>query len=183
MNKSDLKDGMVVRLRNRDVRVIWNNDLYKIYPDKLSSYNDLSNYNDDLKHAYDGNYKNLDIMKVVYDNELIWERNEVDWSKVRVGTKVLYSDDNEKWFKGYYINYIDINTNPHYVLNSDRDLVGDSKYCKLEEEPKEEVTLDGIDKELDSYCVKNNKICNQRCGPCVTEYIFKNYNLTRKDNK
>lgn len=30
---------------------------------------------------------------------------------------------------------------------------------------------------------KNNKSCDQACGPCVTKYILDNYDVTRKDNK
>lgn len=33
------------------------------------------------------------------------EKEEVDWSKVPIDTKVLVSDDNENWDRGYFAGY------------------------------------------------------------------------------
>lgn len=33
------------------------------------------------------------------------EKEEVDWSKVPIDTKVLVSDDNENWVRGYFAGY------------------------------------------------------------------------------
>lgn len=149
MNKSDLKDGMVVELRNGEKRVIWGKDLYEIFALKLSVCNCLNNYNDDLNHTCTDDKRNLDIMKVSYGDELLWER--VDWSKVPVGAKVLYSYDDKEWFEGYYLNYFPKNVKPHYILNLKRNISSDFIYCKLAEEPKEEVTAEELNNNWNEY--------------------------------
>ena len=77
MTKSDLKDGMVVKLRNEDKRLVLCGKLLA-----LKGYDNISSYTDDLKNKNDSNY---DIIKV-YNNHaynideifkslsLIWER-------------------------------------------------------------------------------------------------------------
>lgn len=88
MNKSALKNGMHVKLRDGSIR-----EYYKGYFIGVE-YNELGCidfYDIDLKHNTESE---LDIMKVFdEDNNTIWEREEVDWSKVPVGTKVKVSDD------------------------------------------------------------------------------------------
>lgn len=55
--------------------------------------------------------------------------------------------------------------------------------CKLVKDPKEKVTSGDINKEMVKYCKEHSVNCNDLCGICATEYILKNYNVTRKDNK
>lgn len=182
MNKKDLRDGMYVKLKDGSLR-----EYYKGYfigvEYKEHSYIDF--YDIDLKHnTSDG----LDIVKVFNENKnTIWEREEeVDWSKVPVGTKVLVSDNENNWYEHLFIDY-EINLNDEIIKFKAIDIkskqIHSWKYCKLAEEPKEEVTFDDIDKKLDFYCINHNKICDQACGPCVTKNILENYNVTRKDNK
>lgn len=178
MNKSDLKNGMHVKLRNGSIR-----EYYKGYFIGVE-YNELGYidfYDIDLKHNTESE---LDIMEVFdEDNNTIWEREEVDWSKVPVGTKVLVSANEIDWFTSYFIKKLSpIEDTNFYVINIKGEL-NEWEYCKLAEEPKEEVTFYDVNKKMDSYCEKNNKSCDQACGPCVTKYILANYNLTRKDNK
>lgn len=180
MKKNDLKNGYVVDLRvNGYRRVVLFNELLI---DGTGGYERASSliekYRDDLTHRSDSN---LDIMKVYdEDMDLIWEREEVDWSKVPVGTKVKVSDDEIEWFNVYFIKKLSpIEDTNFYVINAEGKL-SDWSYCKLAEEPKEEVTFYDVNKKMDSYCEKNNKSCDQACGPCVTKNILDNYNLTRK---
>ena len=70
MNKSDLKNGMIVVLRRGVTRVIIGKCLVD---DDVNICNILENYNDDLTHM--NNCKNEDIMKIEYGSEIIWERN------------------------------------------------------------------------------------------------------------
>ena len=88
MNKSDLKNGMIVILRRGVTRVIIGKCLVD---DDVNICNILENYNDDLTHM--NNCKNEDIMKIEYGGEVIWER-KVEWDKVPFGTKV------RAWWKG-----------------------------------------------------------------------------------
>ncbi|WP_434793118.1 hypothetical protein TPDSL_23080 [Terrisporobacter petrolearius] len=184
MNKTYLKDGMVVELRNGKKEVVWVNDLYEIHALQLTVTNCLNNYNDDLYYTFTDDKRSLDIMKVSYNNELLWKREkEIDWSKVPVGTKVLVSANEKDWFTSYFIKKLSpIEDTNFYVINI-RGELNEWEYCKLAEELKEEVTFDDIDKKLDFYCINHNKICDQACGPCVTKNILENYNVTRKDNK
>lgn len=178
MNKSDLKNGMHVKLRNGSIR-----EYYKGYFIGVE-YNELGYidfYDIDLKHNTESK---LDIMKVFdEDNNTIWEREEVDWDKVPVGTIVKVSDDKIEWFNAYFIKKSSPIT-AFYVISAEGKL-SDWAYCKLAEQAKEEVTFYDIEKEMNQYCDDQNedRICQQECDTCGIKYILANYNLTRKDNK
>lgn len=88
MNKSDLKNGMIVVLRRGVERVIIGKCLVD---DDVNICNILENYNDDLTHM--NNCKSEDIMKIIHGDKIIWER-KVDWKNVSFGTKV------RAWWKG-----------------------------------------------------------------------------------
>ena len=182
MNKSDLKDGMVVTLRHGEECLIVNDMLIK---NNFRFNMFLEEYNEDLTHKKS---KNRDIVKVQDFNKesVLWERGkEVDWSKVPVGTKVKVSDDEIEWFNAYFIKKLSpIEDTNFYVINAEGKL-SDWAYCKLEEKPKEEVTFYDIEKEMNQYCHDQNedRICQQECDTCGIKYILANYNLTRKDNK
>lgn len=180
MNKSALKNGMHVKLRDGSIR-----EYYKGYFIGVE-YNELGYidfYDIDLKHNTESE---LDIMKVFdEDNDTIWEREEIDWSKVPVGTKVLVSANEIDWFTSYFIKKLSpIEDTNFYVINIKGEL-NEWEYCKLAEEPKEEVTFYDIEKEMNQYCHDQNedRICQQECDTCGIKYILANYNLTRKDNK
>ena len=187
MNKSNLKNGMHVKLRGGSIR-----EYYKGYFIGVE-YNELGYidfYDIDLKHNTESE---LDIMEVFdEDNNTIWEREkEVDWSKVPVDTKVLVSDGGKYWYKRYFMKYGDgmYYTFPDGLTSwsaNEEDGVIKWKYYKLAEKPKEEeVTFYDIEKEMNQYCHDQNedRICQQECDTCGMKYILANYNLTRKDNK
>ena len=99
MNKSDLKNGMIVVLRRGVTRVIIGKCLVN---DDVDICNILENYNDDLTHI--NNCKSEDIMKIEYGGKVIWER--VDWNKVPFGTKVRAWDyDDEYKLEGRLLYY------------------------------------------------------------------------------
>lgn len=91
MTKNDLKDGMIVELRNGDKRLILLNKFYKLTGEKIVNADSFEN---NLKH---NKYKNLDIIKV-YNTEgynltniffqdnltLIWERKEKSESEINL---------------------------------------------------------------------------------------------------
>lgn len=179
MNKSDLKDGMVVTIRGGQQCILIERNLFK---NNFTLNSTLFDYNEDLTHKKN---KNNDIVKVFDIGKLkeLWKREEVDWSKVPVGTKVKVSDDEIEWFNAYFIKKSSPIT-AFYVISAEGKL-SDWSYCKLAEKPKEEVTFYDIEKEMNQYCHDQNedRICQQECDTCGIKYILANYNLTRKDNK
>ena len=102
MNKSDLKNGMIVTLRRGVTRVIIGKCLVD---DDVNICNILENYNDDLTHM--NNCKSEDIMKIIHGDKIIWER-KVDWKNVPFGTKVrAWDDDEEDKVVGKFLDYDD----------------------------------------------------------------------------
>ena len=100
MNKSDLKNGMIVTLRREVERVIVGKYLFDEQGDTTGTIN---NYNDDL--TYMNNCTSEDIMKIEYGGKVIWER--VDWDKVPFGTKVRAWDYEEEKLVGRFLDYDD----------------------------------------------------------------------------
>lgn len=113
MKKSDLKDGMIVELRNGDMCIVMGNKLLD-----TSSYTYVDGYEDDLT---EGCLENLDIVKVYEDRnmrsledrykkdrlKLIWEREkEVDWRTVKFGTKVRVWDDEGEKYESVFLEYV-----------------------------------------------------------------------------
>lgn len=180
MNKSDLKNGMHVKLRNGSIR-----EYYKGYFIGVE-YNELGYidfYDIDLKHNTESK---LDIMKVFdEDNNTIWEREEVDWSKVPIGTKVLVSDNENNWYEHLFIDYRNNEEFKFKAVDIKSRQIHNWKYCKLAEEPKEEVTKEELKEEYldfmepESYGYE----CDEDEIECLTEWILDYYNVTRKDNK
>ena len=100
MNKQDLKDGMIVRTRGiKDEYYefyILNSKFYSKVDSEENkdfiveaSILEMSDFNNDLTHK---KYKNYDIIKVFYDNKMIWER-PLDWVKIAFGAEVVAYDD------------------------------------------------------------------------------------------
>ena len=198
MKKSDLKDGMVVELRKGTRLMLINDYLHN----EMHEYN-FNNYNEYLIHHQNVNildivkvyiidisnikemFKSIKLKDMLADEflKLIWEREEIDWSKVPVGTKVLVSANEIDWFTSYFIKKLSpIEDTNFYVINIKGEL-NEWEYCKLAEEPKEEVTFYDIDKEMHQYCYDHSEMCNRKCDNCGMKYILDNYNVTRKDDK
>lgn len=184
MNKSDLKNGMHVKLRNGSIR-----EYYKGYFIGVE-YNELGYidfYDIDLKHNTESK---LDIMKVFdEDNNTIWEREEVDWSKVPIGTKVLVSNNENNWYEHLFIDYRNNEEFKFKAVDIKSRQIHNWKYCKLAEEPKEEVTVEKLETGLKQFCTKKiydyhgNCDCKYGEKSCEFKWLLANYNLTRKDNK
>lgn len=106
MIKADLKDGMIVEVREGYECIVLHNKLLKWdeghYYKRITH---LDNYREDLKHNRN---ELIDIMKVYdRDHNLIWERDETDWSKVAVDTKVIVSCLRFDTHKRYFAKYED----------------------------------------------------------------------------
>lgn len=154
MNKKDLKDGMIVRLRNGICYCILHNDILKKDEEegKYEIIMNLNKYNDDMTFDKD---EILDIMKVYdFNMKILWKRKEIDWSKVPHDTKVLVAiinyENDEEWTKRYFESY-----NPEDEYPFRTYIAGQTswtsegehskwKYCKLAEGEYERLQNEGI---------------------------------------
>lgn len=110
MRKDDLKNGMIVKTKNGDFYLVFNGNLYN--PISMTKhFIGLSDYDDDLKRYFASHefdivevYPNSEIM---YNNvEPIWSRSTIDWSAVKIGTRVKAKDEgNDEWVEGQFIQY------------------------------------------------------------------------------
>lgn len=191
MNKNDLKNGMFFEMRNKSRFLILNNEIYlegiNLYEYSSNLHYFLVSYNDDMRSMNDNEY-DIMIVKDVDDN-VIWERREVDWSKISVDTKVLVRNSKDgEWRRRYFSEYKD---GRFYTF----DMGGTSwsasnktswRECKLAEEPKEEVTVSGKDlfKAFRTMCESHDRCdcCDYDDSDekCVFRWISDNYNITKK---
>lgn len=154
MNKKDLKDGMIVRLRNGICYCILHNDILKKDEEegRYEIIMSLNKYNDDMKSDKD---EILDIIKVYDSNmKILWKRKEVNWSEVPRDTKVLVAiinyENDEEWTKRYFESYNPKDEYPFstYIAGqtswSSEGEHGRWKYCKLAEGEYERLQNKGI---------------------------------------
>ena len=170
MRKQDLKDGMVVELRNGERNIILNGKVMSFI-----SFTSLDGYNNDLT---DKNTSRLDIVKVFSSDidilndiktvsNVIWERKkEVDWSKVPIGTKVICWDDCDKKYEGIFLRYKETeDIYPFYVfVPGDEEVVW--KHCEVNSE------------EIESYDIEQEWFKSD--GDDFYEWLFKNFHVIRK---
>ena len=127
MNKSDLKNGMIVTLRRGAERVIIGRFLFD---EEGTITSKLDYYNDDL--TYTNNCTSEDIMKIEYGGEIIWER--VDWEKVPFGTKVRAWDcdeEDEDKVVGRFLYYKEGYEYPYLIfIESEEDVIS-YRYCEI----------------------------------------------------
>ena len=126
MNKKDLKNFMVVKLRNGYKKIFLDNRFLNGV-----TYS-IGEYDDDLKYHERTKNNDLDIVEVYrvielsddlesllddWNLELIWEREEeVDWTKVEFGTPVLVKSPYEsEWKEGVFLEFNDEFTSPFMV--------------------------------------------------------------------
>ena len=124
--KSDLKTGMVVELANGNKYMVLTGDLPThhygrqniLFVDGGSGFITGKNYNEEMIYERNNGYNIVAVYStflrgisyVINDtNEstLIWKRKqEVNWSKVAIDTKVLVKDDgNDKWKRRYFAGF------------------------------------------------------------------------------
>ena len=135
MNKSDLKNGMIVVLRRGVTRVIIGKCLVD---DDVNICNILENYNNDLTHM--NNCNSEDIMKIEYGGKVIWERG-IEWKNVPFGTKVrAWWKGNEKTKQvGRFLAYDDDDTELPFLVFIEH--IPDTNwfdYCEIIEEEEDE---------------------------------------------
>ena len=203
MVKSDIKNGMSFKTRYGDKCYIIDSKVYR-NSDKDESIlglwgsleECLESYNDELLVLYASPH-GADIMEV-YDteNNLVWERQEIDWTKIPVDTKVLVRNShNHRWDKRYFAKYENgkvftfINGYSSWsVINTN--YITSWKYARLAEteEHRKEVTLQEIEKTFTKFCKNQRKVsCGRGCSECIyigtsckIKWLLDNYNVTKK---
>ena len=134
MNKSDLKNGMIVTLRRGAERVIIGKYLFDEQGDTTGTIN---NYYDDL--IYMNNCKSEDIMKIIHGDKIIWER-KVDWKNVPFGTKVrAWWEDSKVKYTGRFLAYDDNDTELPFLVFIEH--IPDTNwygFCEIIEEGEDE---------------------------------------------
>lgn len=194
MQKSDLKDGMIVKYRNGKKRMFVNNILLS-----TNNYNVLDNYREDLTNEAIDTHDIVEIFEFEegsledllhnYTLKPIWKRDETDWSKVPFGTRVRVWDEEtygEK-FEGKFLEYApEHDEYPFRVYTEEDKDIGLWGHCELIEEPKEEITYEEVYENYTVDCNKWNDAhkscmgCINFADDCAIKFILNNYNVTRK---
>lgn len=196
MVKSDIKNGMSFKTRYGDKCYIIDSKVYK-KSDKDESILGLWGSLEECLKSYDNELlvhespHGADIMEV-YDieNNLVWERQEIDWSKIPRDTKVYVRQNQEDgWELRYFTKY---ENNKFYTYSNGRTFWSDSfvdlekwNYCELAEteEPKKEVTLEDL---REKHNKEHRKHSCTRCyynkydENCMFAWLLDNYNVTEK---
>lgn len=195
MKKSDLKNGMIIELRKGTRLIIIENYAYSDLHDYSLNHfdNELNHYQNieifDIVKVFKidrekikRQFKNITIHELLTDEylELIWQRNETDWSKVPFGTKVKVWDfEDDVKFEGKFLGYNEKKTHPYNVfIDTNKPKIW--KNCELIEEP---ITYDELKEEFNKYCGgRRCTKCKYRTDTyaCRYNYILQNYNVTRK---
>lgn len=196
MKKSDLKNGMSYKNRNGEMFYIINDKVF-VKADVITLryhrelYQELVYYDEDFKWSSD---KKWDIMEIYdCDNKLIWERKEVDWSKIPVDTKVLVrNSQDQEWECRYFAKYEDekVYTFIHGATSWSSWSTGELssviswKYAKLVENKKvKNENIEDIENQFAEYC--KGKRCATECGyygslSCILAWVLDNYNVSPK---
>lgn len=193
MNKNDLTNGISFKIRKGNMNYIINNKIYVNLEFKtlrndacLEVY--IKDLNDDMSSVISRDY---DIMKVFDVNgKLIWERQEIDWNKIPVDTKVLVRDnDEEEWARKYFAKY---KNGKFYCYSSGTTSWSNKhdssfsygliewKQCKLAEEPekvKPHITYDYIISKHNEYCANHSTCTNCDCSgiDCYETWLIKHF--------
>ena len=141
MKKSDLKSGMIIESKGGERYILVDNILLSLkHWMKLEIYNDNLLVNKrglealDIMKIYKSKEANLNSLLGEKELELIWERNEIDWSKVSFGTKVRCWDSNKSRAKeGKFLDYINNTYYPFrvYINHSDYNEEVSWRHCEL----------------------------------------------------
>lgn len=132
MNKSDLKNGMIVTLRRGVERVIIGRFLFN---EEGATTSTLDYYNDDLTHM--NNCTSEDIMKIEYGGKVIWERG-VEWENIPFGTEVKVWDDDRDKLVGRFLAYDDDDTELPFLVFIENDNEANwYDHCEIIEEEEE----------------------------------------------
>lgn len=200
MNKSDLKNGMTIKVEKGHEYLFLKNKVYEKGDDftlellccNMEKF--LKTYNDNLKHK---EISLKDIMKVFDINgKLIWERKEIDWSKIPIDTKIWVKDfENNNWIPRYFAKYENGKVFAYDYGRTSWSCGDESPlgwdYAKLPEEPKKEnshITWDYIMAKFEKLCKEQNCDCTYcdyeeytSINDCKIEWIKDNFDKVVQD--
>ena len=195
MKKSDLKNGMSFECRGKAKYFIING---KIYRDKGSLVptgvfeERMKGYSEDLPVLHSD--ERMDIMKIYdIDNKLIWEREEIDWSKIPKDTEVLVKNGEDgEWNRRYFSGFINgeittfsSGTTSWSTSRPNNPILVSWKYAKLVEAPKNKVTAEELQNSYDNLCLEYDGSCSH-CRyktsreDCQFHWLLDNYNVSPK---
>lgn len=176
MKRSQLTDGLQIILRNDggDGDIELRKGHLLDYKNKTIT--SLLDYNEDLTHKKD---KDLDIVKIIKGTDTIWNRMELDWTQIPVGTPVLVSNNGEDWVQKYFVR----KSRTSYVTIDKFKKLAYWKYCRLTQESFA-FTYHIAKREFKMYCDSFNDSCDN-CKysdiiDCEGQFIDDNFNITRK---
>lgn len=195
MRLEDLKNGMSYKNRDDEIFYIINDKVF-VKADIITLryhrelYQELEYYDEDFKWSSN---KKWDIMEIYdCDNKLIWKREEIDWSKIPVDTKVLVkNDENGEWNKRYFAGFIngEVTTFSNGMTSwstsrPNNPILVSWKYAKLVENKKvKNENIEDIESQFAEYC--KGKRCATECGyygslSCILAWVLDNYNVSPK---
>lgn len=195
MRLEDLKNGMSYKNRDDETFYIINDKVF-VKADVITLryhrelYQELVYYDEDFKWSSN---KKWDIMEIYdCDNKLIWKREEIDWSKIPVDTKVLVkNDENGEWNKRYFAGFIngEVTTFSNGMTSwstsrPNNPILVSWKYAKLVENKKvKNENIEDIESQFAEYC--KGKRCATECGyygslSCILAWVLDNYNVSPK---
>lgn len=197
MKLEDLKNGMSYKNRDDEIFYIINDKVF-VKADIITLryhrelYQELEYYDEDFKWSSNKKY---DIMKVYdADNKLIWEREEIDWSKIPVDTEVLVrNSQDQEWECRYFAKYENgkIYTFVYGATSWSSWGIGEPSSvipwdeAKLVEAPKNKVTVEELQDSYDDICLKYDGSCShceykESKEDCQFHWLLDNYNVSRK---
>ena len=133
MNKSDLKNGMIVTLRRGVTRIVIGIYLFDEQGDATGT---LNCYNNDL--TYINNCNSEDIMKIEYGGKVIWWRG-IEWENIPFGTEVRVWDSDRNKLVGRFLAYDDDDEESPFLVFIENDNEAYwYNYCEIIEEEEEE---------------------------------------------
>ena len=195
MRLEDLKNGMSYKNRDDEIFYIINDKVF-VKADIITLryhrelYQELEYYDEDFKWSSN---KKWDIMEIYdCDNKLIWKREEIDWSKIPVDTKVLVKNgENGGWNRRYFAGFIngEVTTFSNGMTSwstsrSNNPILVSWKYAKLVENKKvKNENIEDIENQFAEYC--KGKRCATECGyygslSCILAWVLDNYNVSPK---
>lgn len=195
MRLEDLKNGMSYKNRDDEIFYIINDKVF-VKADIITLryhrelYQELEYYDEDFKWSSN---KKWDIMEIYdCDNKLIWKREEIDWSKIPVDTKVLVKNgENGEWNRRYFAGFTngEVTTFSNGMTSwstsrSNNPILVSWKYAKLVENKKvKNENIEDIENQFAEYC--KGKRCATECGyygslSCILAWVLDNYNVSPK---